>query len=777
MNNREVYEWLRSKGVPDALAREQAGLESPQSTNVPPGAWNLRPPAVFPSFPPAPAAKSASRPGATMMEKEPPVEPQYPTGRPSDGMGRIEPKRGSGYAEILDKPRRWASADSKFTLEGGQLVGVHPNGQVDILRPDGRIVHPHVSELSPEDQQHVRVQRERRPMAAAEAADKNVASQRAAGPLGRPATAEKKAKEAQAALRASRAPLPPVGGALPRAGDLASARDAIDAPPAAKPRRGRAAPQAVPQGYFPVDAGERTWRGRGEMYEEPGSLDRTPKMLETPSPYSRHGRVIGVHPDGTVLIQQRDGSRVTIPLSKLNGADAAHVLGSMPSGLAGRVSLGDPREVARLKAARERYMWEEKTGFVGDGRDLADTEAKLAEFRRQRRAGLRPGTNDEQQYEMFGPGGDDAAARAEAQANIDAQVAAGANRDKQVRQSIDRDKAKYGPGQGVTQFDKDGNPIAAAPLTFEQKKARFDREEAEDRAVANPNNVEVMIARLARANGISRGEARAMYEANLKAGPADGEDEETPAAAAAQTRAAMQTLRDGAGSKRDEQLASQRDALRRRNMLAGNDPRSNLTNAFGTMDKEWQDYVMARLMGANPGTSPSDAAIEREKLDVARAESEARTAEAARAGRQADRANDLAERGLGLKEKEQDLEAEARAQAESAATRNLVIEHHGLPMPAGAAGKLVGAEISAGQFDHPEVVKFIDNSAIKLLKDSGAFSDNAISDEEAAAVDAILIRLGVGYAPGSWKKAAESEVARRIADHAKWSDPATIPPM
>lgn len=675
-----------------------------------------KPKGVFPSFPPRPAP----RPKAVMMDKEPPAAAAtQPTGRRSDGAGRLEPKRGDGYAKIEGDPRRWASADSKFTLEGGRLVGVHPNGQVDILRPDGRVVHPHFSELSHEDQQHIRVQRERGPMAAAEAAEKNVVRQRAAGFVGRPATAERKAKEAQAALRAARAPLPAVGAALPRADQLANDAYMIDNLEGADPRPARqAAPKALPKGFTPVNIAEQTWSS---------------------GQHSRTGRVVGVHQDGTVLIEGRDGTQSKIPVWKLDGKDAARLRASLP----GEISLGmqmfDPAELEKAHRERAEWMLGEKEGRLGDGRDKADTDRKLAEFRRQRRAGMRPGTDAEQQYEMFGPGGDDAAARAESQAAIDAQVEAGAKRDKQVRQSIDRDKAKYGPGRGVTRFDKDGEPIAATAPTKEQDAAREARRAAEDRVRQDPSHANAAIARLARATGLSREEARAIYM--------DGEQ-------------GPQALRDMAGAARDAQLASQRDALRRQNMLAGNNPRANLTNAFGTMDKEWQDYVMARLMGANPGTSPSDAAIEREKLDVVRAEAEARAAEAARAGRQADRANDLAERGLGLKEKEQGLEAEARAQEESDKTRNLVIEHHGLPMPAGAAAILVKSELSAGRFDHPEVVKFIDNSAIKLLGDSRAFDDNVIDDEEVAAVDAILARLGVGYQPGSWRKAADAEAVR-----------------
>lgn len=797
----EIYEDLRAAGVPHEVASRQAGI--PGWGAAPLGSQGLASRPRMGMMPGAGTANQAPPSSPSAPRPQPSPEPGYPSGRPSDGLGRIEPSRNAQYEQTLDFPRRWSSADQRFTLEGGQLVGIHSNGQVDILRPDGRTVHPHISELSPEDQQHVYKKRESMADFRAENIEREPAPAPGVAPgIGdwtRPTVPDTRRARASQAREAGRRPMPGRGQAMPRRGDLLAAEADLDQagvaggqssgagaggswlgngaeinnlegaePAARRPQQKPARPQ-LPPGFVPIMVRPRQdetgryqpFRGRGEMYEEPGSMDRTPKMLETESPLSVSGNVIGIGMDGNVLFESPDGRQSQIHLSQLSGRDAAHIVSSLPSNLAGRVQIGNPEDLRKARADRERYMWEERTGFVGDGRDLDDTEAKLAEFRRQRRAGMRPGTNAEQQYEMFGPGGDDAAARAEAQADIDARAAAGAQRDRAVQQGIARESEKYGPGRGVVRYDSKGNPIPAEELTQEQRAARSKRKDVENRAKLDPTRERAIINNLARRARISVEEATRIYEEGRANSLKDAGTPDDPARLAAR-EAGLKPLRNMAATARNAQLNSQQDALRSRNMLAGNDPRANLTNAFGTMSKEWQDYVMARLMGADPGASPSDAAIEREKIGVAQAEAEARAAEAARAGRQADRANDLAERGLGLKEKDQAQSEAAARDKEAADTRNLIIRHHKLPMPAGAAGELVESEISSGRFDHPEVVKFVNRSALKLLDDAGAWDDEKLSDEEVAAVDSILSRLGVGYQPGSWRKAAEdSRRARR----------------
>lgn len=800
----EIYEDLRAAGVPHDVASRQAGIAGWGA--APPGSQGLASRPRMGMMPGAGAANQAPPSSPSAPGPQPSPEPGYPSGRPSDGLGRIEPKRNDQYEQTLDFPRRWSSADQRFTLEGGQLVGVHSNGQVDILRPDGRTVHPHISELSPEDQQHVYKKRESFADFRAENIEREPAPAPGVAPgIGewtRPTVPDTRRARASQAREAGRRPMPGRGQAMPRRGDLLAAEADLDQagvaggqtsgagaggswlgngaeinnlegadPAARRPQQKPGRPQ-LPPGFVPITVRPRQdetgryqpFRGRGEMYPEPGSMDRTPRMLETESPLSVDGNVIGIGMDGNVLFESPDGRKSQIHLSQLSGADAAHIVSSLPSNLAGRVQIGNPEDLRKARADRERYMWEERTGFVGDGRDLDDTEAKLAEFRRQRRAGMRPGTNTEQQYEMFGPRGgvadrrrQTAAARAEAQADIDARAAAAARRDKAVQQGIARESKKYGPGRGVVRYDSKGNPIPVEELTQEQRAARDKRKDVEIRAKLDPTRERAIINNLARRARISVEEATRIYEEG-RAQSLDGAGTPDDKARLAAREAGLNPLRNRAATARNNQLNRQQDALRSRNMLAGNDPRANMTNAFGTMSKEWQDYVMARLMGADPGESPSTRA--------------AKDREFALKEREIDANAELARQGMRFREEEDkrraaEFEGKKKEEAKSsiAKSRNEAVARHRLPMPSNEAEHaVVVSALDDGRWDDPDVVRFVNKSAIKLLTDSKAWDDDKISDEEAAAVDAIIARLGAAYQPGSWREAAESELEIRIAE-------------
>jgi len=532
---------------------------------------------------------------------------------------------------------------------------------------------------------------------------------------------------------------------------------------AAPPRRA-----ALPAGFAPVNVQERTWRAAGDSFPNPDA--NGPPLLESESPHSRTGRVVGISQDGDVIIEGAGGERSRVHISQLNAQDIGHLLAELPSGMTGRIQLANPEELARARSERDRFMWEEKTGFVGDGRDLADVGAKLAEFRRQRRAGLRPGSNAEQQYEMFGPAGDDAAARAEAQASIDAQVAAGAKRDKAVRKASERDKERFGASPRIKRYDENGEEIAAPPLTEQQKQNRIARREAEDRVRQDPSHVNAMIARLARAAGVSRDMAREMVESGD-----------------------VQQLRDMAGSKRDEMARDSRTALRDQNMLAGRDPRKNFANAFGRLSPEWQEYVTASRMGADPGASPSDAEIANRGLSVQERLAEAQIAreknEADRLAANAANQDRLAAIEAQLKAN-QDIregeklkldqgEAKRRGEAgrlaeeqvlgeqkekdaaRAADERDKTIAGYSLPIPAGAQGEAVRQRLSAGDWNDKKVQDFAVGAAIKLLRDNNAFDDGFISPSESDEVDSVLSRLGAGYKPGSF-------IRRAIDDYNGW---------
>ena len=532
---------------------------------------------------------------------------------------------------------------------------------------------------------------------------------------------------------------------------------------AAPPRRA-----ALPAGFAPVNVQERTWRAAGDSFPNPDA--NGPPLLESESPHSRTGRVVGISQDGDVIIEGAGGERSRVHISQLNAQDIGHLLAELPSGMTGRIQLANPEELARARSERDRFMREEKTGFVGDGRDLADVGAKLAEFRRQRRAGLRPGSNAEQQYEMFGPAGDDAAARAEAQASIDAQVAAGAMRDKAVRKASERDRERFGASPSIKRYDENGEEIAAPPLTEQQKQNRIARREAEDRVRQDPSHVNAMIARLARAAGVSRDMAREMVESGD-----------------------VQQLRDMAGSKRDEMARDSRTALRDQNMLAGRDPRKNFANAFGRLSPEWQEYVTASRMGADPGASPSDAEIANRGLSVQERLAEAQIAreknEADRLAANAANQDRLAAIEAQLKAN-QDIregeklkldqgEAKRRGEAgrlaeeqvlgeqkekdaaRAADERDKTIAGYSLPIPAGAQGEAVRQRLSAGDWNDKKVQDFAVGAAIKLLRDNNAFDDGFISPSESDEVDSVLSRLGAGYKPGSF-------IRRAIDDYNGW---------
>jgi len=609
------------------------------------------------------------------------------------------------------------------------------------------------------------------------------------------------------------APPAPVPAASAPAAAGAAALDNLDG---AEPPRARVRPRAVmmepeaaaapprraalPAGFAPVNVQERTWRAAGDSFPNPDA--NGPPLLESESPHSRTGRVVGISQDGDVIIEGAGGERSRVHISQLNAQDIGHLLAELPSGMTGRIQLANPEELARARSERDRFMWEEKTGFVGDGRDLADVGAKLAEFRRQRRAGLRPGSNAEQQYEMFGPAGDDAAARAEAQASIDAQVAAGAMRDKAVRKASERDRERFGASPSIKRYDENGEEIAAPPLTEQQKQNRIARREAEDRVRQDPSHVNAMIARLARAAGVSRDMAREMVESGD-----------------------VQQLRDMAGSKRDEMARDSRTALRDQNMLAGRDPRKNFANAFGRLSPEWQEYVTASRMGADPGASPSDAEIANRGLSVQERLAEAQIArekneadrlaanaanqdrlaaieaqlkanqdareneglglqrkeakQRKRASRIAEEARgaqeDLNRERLGLEQEAAQRQSEAHAAAMGQARRDQASEEaakatderdktiagYSLEIPAGAQGEAVRQRLSAGDWNDKMVQDFAVDAAIKLLRDNNAFDDGFISPRESNEVDSVLSRLGAGYKPGSF-------IRRAIDDYNGW---------
>ena len=93
-----------------------------------------------------------SRPKATMM---PPAEELPAPRQPASRARASAPQPAVDYHQIRDRPRGWSSRDGKFTLEGGVLEGITPEGHAVIRRPDGVVVRPHVSQLSGRDAAHV----------------------------------------------------------------------------------------------------------------------------------------------------------------------------------------------------------------------------------------------------------------------------------------------------------------------------------------------------------------------------------------------------------------------------------------------------------------------------------------------------------------------------------------------------------------------------------------------------------------------------------------------
>lgn len=105
---------------------------------------------------------------------------------------------------------------------------------------------------------------------------------------------------------------------------------------------------------------------------------------------------------------------------------------------------------------------------------------------------------------------------------------------------------------------------------------------------------ELQLRRMAERAGISMSEARSLV----------GED------------GSVQGIRDLAIDRRREDKEARRKAYTDRNMLAGNDPRQNLVNAYNTLDPEMQQQAMLGMMFPD-GATPLD-------VQQARAAAEAR---------------------------------------------------------------------------------------------------------------------------------------------------------
>lgn len=109
---------------------------------------------------------------------------------------------------------------------------------------------------------------------------------------------------------------------------------------------------------------------------------------------------------------------------------------------------------------------------------------------------------------------------------------------------------------------------------------------------------ELQIRRMAEKAGISMAEARALKES----GGAPGDP--------------MRGIRDLILDRRREDKEARRKAYTDRNMLAGNDPRQNLVNAYNTLDPDMQQQAMLGMMFPD-GATPLD-------VQQARAMAEAR---------------------------------------------------------------------------------------------------------------------------------------------------------
>jgi hypothetical protein len=138
------------------------------------------------------------------------------------------------------------------------------------------------------------------------------------------------------------------------------------------------------------------------------------------------------------------------------------------------------------------------------------------------------------------------------------------------------------------------------PVVYYGYRPETEKERLEDyREIED----ERALRRAADRAGISMAEARAMKAQAVEQNQADPMQQIDP----------LRNIRDLAMDRRNEDRRAREQAVRSRNMLAGNDPRSNATNAFNMLDEENQQ--MALLGGMFPqGATP---------LDVAQAEAAA----------------------------------------------------------------------------------------------------------------------------------------------------------
>ena len=331
----------------------------------------------------------------------------------------------------------------------------------------------------------------------------------------------------------------PISGELPR--HIAAGRIELDAP--FDPSR------TVPQvpGYEPIADEPRNWQSRDGSHSLEG------------------GKLVGMDMGGNAIIQRPDGNAVKVHVSKLSGRDAAYVVGMSPAHMAGKFPLGDPADV---EVARQETR--AAAAGPGDEQYQSDLDAKTAEFRRQRKAGLpvRDVTVDDVNAV--------AAARA-AQANQDqAEATAGRQRDEaQARQAR-------------AQIEKFGADPQTA--TEPQRFARFERAEAEDRQAADMTDQVVMVRRLAKRMGVPTEQAWEMYKDGL------GDKEVNK-----QTRReAMLPLVFAADDKRNAEEAARKERLLNQNTLAGRDPRKNAANAYTAMDERGRQLALSRQAGVDP---------------------------------------------------------------------------------------------------------------------------------------------------------------------------------
>jgi len=230
-------------------------------------------------------------------------------------------------------------------------------------------------------------------------------------------------------------------------------------------------------------------------------------------------------------------------------------------------------------------------------------------------------------------------------------------------------------GEGVNNRDVSG----AMPQRLEGSKPEYDRvptlkegpngpvwvydydpktkSTRDENAKATRN--ELQLRRMAKSAGISMAEAREMRD---ESGSVDG-------------------IRDLIFDRRNSEERDRKQAVRTRNMLAGNDPRQNLANAYNTLSPEDQRSAMLGMMfpqGATP-------------LDVEQASAAA-----------------VRETPLELmmRQRELDLMERQARQAEDAAN----------PSAAGAR------HLSEGQYDTPEAMQELDRLTLQFDTTYGGFS-------------------------------------------------------